>query len=91
MKNGPLKTKIILLTIIAVILASVSYYFWEDYLFSHFLGGYDQYGLPKQVSYQGFYFFFAAWPLWLYPLFLLCLLAGILYLIGFDFTLCILL
>lgn len=84
MNSSQLKTKIFFLTIIAVVLASVSYYFWEDYLFSHFLGGYDQYGLPKQVSHQGFYFFISAWPVWLYPIFLLCLLAGILYLIGFD-------
>lgn len=84
MRNHSLKIKMILITVLAVLLIAVSYYFWEDYLFSHFLGGYDQHGLPKQQSYSGFYFFAAAWPLWLYPIFLFSLLSGILYMIGFD-------
>jgi septal ring factor EnvC (AmiA/AmiB activator) len=51
----------------AVIALVVSYYFWESFLYTHYLGGYDQYGLPIQLSHPGFYFFIASWPIWLFP------------------------
>jgi len=52
----------------AVFLLTVSFYFWERYLLNHFLGGYDQYGLPAQQSATGFFFFLAGWPVWSFPL-----------------------
>ncbi|WP_133128348.1 hypothetical protein [Legionella nagasakiensis] len=61
----------ILLITIGVIGSVVGFYFWETYLLTHYLGGYNEYGLPVQHSYPGFYFFLYAWPLWLFPVFVL--------------------
>ena len=63
--------------IFAVMVLAVAYYFWESYLYVHYLGGYDAYGLPVQLTYPGFSFFFYSWPLWGFPV-LLILLTGIL-------------
>ncbi|AHE66135.1 hypothetical protein [Legionella oakridgensis] len=68
MDNTRSSIPIILLITLGVIGAAVGYYFWEAYLLTHYLGGYDQYGLPVQRSYPGFHFFFHAWPLWFFPM-----------------------
>lgn len=52
----------------AVFIVTVGFFFWEQYLLNHFLGGYDEYGLPAQKSATGFYFFIKTWPVWSYPL-----------------------
>ncbi|GGI88752.1 hypothetical protein GCM10007966_16860 [Legionella impletisoli] len=62
------------ITTVVVIGMAVAYYFWEVFLFAHYLGGYDEYGLPIQRSHPGFYFFIQAWPLWVFPIFIVILL-----------------
>lgn len=72
------KRTFIFLTIIGIIFYTVGFYFWEVYLFSHYLGGYNQYGLPVQSSHSGYWFFLSAWPVWTFPLF--CML-GVIFLV----------
>lgn len=67
----------IFFSIILIVCYTVGFYFWEVYLFSHYLGGYNQYGLPVQSSHSGYWFFLSAWPVWTFPLF--CLLAIIFF------------
>lgn|GEM_PF-3695374 len=56
--------KLIGLTIVLVI----GYYFWEQYLLNHYLGGFDENGLLVAHSHTGFWFMMKAWPVWAYPL-----------------------
>lgn len=51
-----------------VCLIAITFYFWERYLFRHFLGGFNAQGLSIPVSKPGYSFFIKAWPLWLFPL-----------------------
>ncbi len=50
-----------------MLLAS-GFYFWEQYLLDHFLGGFHEQGMPVIHSGKGFYFFFKVWPVWAFPL-----------------------
>ncbi len=57
-----------------VMIMSILFYFWELYLYDHFLGGYDEYGIPMQASKNGIRLFFTSWPLWAFPAFIMGLL-----------------
>lgn len=54
------------LAVLAILIA-ITFYVWELYLLRHYLGGYDDYGLPIRQSRSGFSFFLVAWPVWLFP------------------------
>ncbi|WP_126339076.1 hypothetical protein [Legionella spiritensis] len=56
--------------IVLVITIAVLFAFWEHYLFRHFLGTFDHKGTAMQKSANGYLFFYRAWPLWSFPLFL---------------------
>lgn len=56
------------LVIMAILLLIVAYVLWSNYLDSHFIGTFDQYGLPVQFSQTGWSLLFIAWPLWAIPL-----------------------
>lgn len=68
MVNKGLNKGMLIAVTIAVAVIAVAYYFWETFLFEHYLGGYDEFGLPIQRSHPGFYFLLHAWPLWVFPL-----------------------
>ncbi|WP_147286409.1 hypothetical protein [Legionella londiniensis] len=70
----------LLLIILGVVFIAIGYYFWESFLYVHYLGGFDAYGLPVQLSYPGFSFFFYSWPLWGFPLLLALMIGVFLYL-----------
>lgn len=72
-----IKKYLLILVILAVMVLAVTFYFWESFLYVHYLGGYDAYGLPVQLTHPGFSFFFYSWPLWGFPV-LVILLTGIL-------------
>lgn len=61
------KLKLTFVTLFVIWLAS-GYYFWEKYLNEHYLGSYDQYGLPIQLSNPGYDLVYHAWFLWAFPL-----------------------
>ena len=65
--------KIIALAIVLVIL-TIGFAAWEDYLNDHFVGTFDQYGLPSQFFRTGWPLIIDAWPFWLIPSVLLVLL-----------------
>ncbi|WP_133130401.1 hypothetical protein [Legionella yabuuchiae] len=73
-KDAGVSKSMLAIIIIFVVGMAVAYYFWEVFLFAHYLGGYDEYGLPIQRSHSGFYFFIQAWPLWVFPLLIVVLL-----------------
>jgi hypothetical protein len=64
---APSKIKIIFITLFVIWVAS-GYYFWEKYLYEHYIGAYDQYGLPIQQSNPGFDLLIKAWYLWTFPM-----------------------
>lgn len=56
------------LLITTVVVLAVLYYFWEYYLFNHYLGGFTHEGYLVQRSHTGLHFFLSVWPLWAFPL-----------------------
>ncbi|STX52687.1 Uncharacterised protein [Legionella busanensis] len=57
-----------LILIVVVTFLSSGFYFWEQYLLAHFLGGFQEPDIPIMHSSPGFHFFFKAWPIWIFPL-----------------------
>ncbi|WP_131782661.1 hypothetical protein [Legionella gresilensis] len=57
-----------LILIVVVTFLSSGFYFWEQYLLTHFLGGFQEPNMPIMHSSPGFHFFFKAWPIWIFPL-----------------------
>ncbi|MGQ3888423.1 hypothetical protein ACQUW5_05250 [Legionella sp. CNM-1927-20] len=57
-----------LILIVVVTFLSSAFYFWEQYLLAHFLGGFQESAKPIMHSRPGFHFFFTAWPIWVFPL-----------------------
>lgn len=55
--------------VLAFLLAwlTAAFHFWRLYLYNHFLGSFDMYGLPGHLSRSGWYLLIDAWPLWLVP------------------------
>jgi hypothetical protein len=66
-------SKIIALAVVLIILI-VGFVLWEDYLRDHFVGAFDQYGLPSQFFRTGLPLMIDAWPIWVIPSVLLVLL-----------------
>ncbi|KTD46801.1 hypothetical protein Lrub_1723 [Legionella rubrilucens] len=56
------------LLVTTVVVLAVLYYFWEYYLFNHYLGGFTHEGYLVQRSQTGLHFFLSVWPLWAFPL-----------------------
>lgn len=50
---------------------------WRHYLSNHFIGQYDELGIPFQTAGPGWPIFRDTWPLWLIPTCLVSLLIGI--------------
>lgn len=57
------------LIIVAIILAlhTVLYVLWRHYLSDHFLGSFDEYGIPSNIFHTGWGIMLSEWPLWLVP------------------------
>lgn len=67
-------SKIIALAVVLIILI-LGFVLWEDYLRDHFVGAFDQYGLPSKFFRTGLPLMIDAWPIWVIPSVLLVLLA----------------
>ncbi len=65
------KTYTICIGVLAFLLAwlTAAFHFWQLYLYNHFLGSFDMYGLPGHLSRSGWYLLIDAWPLWSVPVF----------------------
>lgn len=46
---------------------TAGFHFWETYLYNHFIGGFNEFGLPDNYSDTGWGLMIDAWPLWLIP------------------------
>ena len=57
-----------------LIFMTVGFAFWQDYLREHFVGGFDQYGLPSQFFRTGWPLALDAWPIRVTPSVLLIIL-----------------
>lgn len=64
------------ISIIVVVIALVSawgaagFHLWENYLSNHFIGTYDEYGIPYKFSGHGWRLMLRGWPIWVVPTFL---------------------
>ncbi len=67
-------SKIIALAIVLIIL-TIGFVLWEDYLRDHFVGAFDQYGLPSRFFRTGLPLMIDAWPIWVLPSALVLILA----------------
>lgn len=77
-KKAKFSLSITLLALAAAWL-SAGFHLWETYLGRHFIGGYDQYGLPSTFSRSGWYLLIDASPLWLIPALTLTLISLLAY------------
>lgn len=60
--------------IVVLIILTFGYVLWERYLGNHFVGMFDEYGLPSRIFRTGWPLLLDAWPLWFIPtLFILVL------------------
>jgi len=46
---------------------SALFHLWEVFMQNHFIGRFDDHGLPSHISKPGWHLFFSAWPVWLMP------------------------
>lgn len=49
-------------------LLTYCFHLYERYLMNHFVGGYDDMGLPTDFSRSGWLLLYDAWPIWIMPL-----------------------
>jgi len=66
----------ILLTIAAMLLAwsTAGFHLFEVFLHNHFLGTYDEQGLPYKFSESGWELLLRAWPIWFVPMLIVILI-----------------
>jgi len=58
---------------LAVSWLTVGIHFWEIYLSNHFMGAFNQYGLPSKTFRTGWLLMVDAWVLWVIPAFVILL------------------
>jgi hypothetical protein len=68
------KTRQIIALAVVLIILTIGFAAWQDYLNEHFVGTFDQYGLPSQFFRTGWPLIIDAWPIWLIPSVLLVLI-----------------
>ena len=67
-KNSQYQQRIVLAILLVIIIAlTTGYILWGNYLETHFVGTFDQYGLPSKLFRSGWALMLDAWPLWLFP------------------------
>jgi len=47
---------------------AAGFHIWEVYLSNHFIGTYDEYGIPYKFSGHGWRLMLIGWPIWVNPL-----------------------
>lgn len=77
--------KIIALAVVLIIL-TIGFVIWEDYLRDHFVGAFDQYGLPSQFFRTGLPLMIDAWPIWVIPSVLLVIITITIEQVFFHFS-----
>ena len=68
--------KIIALGVILAFLTA-GFVFWQNYLYDHFMGTFDAYGLPSQSFRTGWPLMIDAWPFWFFPSLLMIILVQV--------------
>jgi|GEM_PF-6580707 len=61
------KSAIFTAVIVFAVLIATGIFLWEAYLTNHFIGSYDEQGLPVYVSNSGWILMWHTWPLWFMP------------------------